>query len=101
MFTKKKAKNVKRKKSNQGENEPLNNGNTQAAVTIGTELLISKVSVLAQGAVYIYKPQAFYAGWYQRYGLLYNFNEHLFSQMTLKAHGRTADMIEFGVGVAF
>lgn len=92
---------VYRDKSNLGEDEVLDNGNTQAAVTIGTELLISKVSLLVQGAIYVYKPQAFYSGWYQRYGLLYNFNEHLFSQMTLKAHGRTADMIEFGVGVAF
>lgn len=92
---------VYRDKSNLGEDETLDDGNTQAAVTIGTELLISKVSVIVQGAVYIYKPQAFYANWYQRYGLLYNFNDHLFSQMTLKAHGRTADMIEFGVGVAF
>jgi hypothetical protein len=92
---------VYRDKSNLAENETLDDSNTQAALTIGTELLISKVSVIVQGAIYVYKPQAFYANWYQRYGLLYNFNEHLFSQVTLKAHGRTADMIEFGVGVAF
>lgn len=92
---------VYRQKNNIGDNEILDDGNTQAAVTIGTELLISKISVIVQGAIYVYKPQAFYAGWYQRYGLLYNFNDHLFSQMTLKAHGRTADMIEFGLGVAF
>ncbi|QSE98202.1 acyloxyacyl hydrolase [Fulvivirga lutea] len=79
--------------------QELNNGTGQVAVTVGTELWISKVSVVVQGGIYVYKPQEFYSGWYQRYGIKYNFNKHLFSQISLKSHGRTADMVEFGLGV--
>jgi hypothetical protein len=71
----------------------------QLAATIGTQLLISKVSVIVQGGFYIYNPMEYYSTWYQRYGIAYNFTKNIFSQFSLKAHSRTADMIEFGLGV--
>ncbi|HNP19260.1 MAG TPA: acyloxyacyl hydrolase [Fulvivirga sp.] len=72
----------------------------QLAFTVGTQLLISKVSVIVQGGFYIYRPQEYYATWYQRYGVAYNFTNNIFAQVSLKAHSRTADMVEFGVGLS-
>lgn len=77
----------------------LNRDTDQLALTIGTEMLISKATVIVQGGIYIYRPQVYYADWYQRYGLKYNFTKQIFSQVSLRAHGRTADMMEFGLGI--
>lgn len=77
----------------------LNRDTRQLALTIGTELLISRATVVVQGGIYVYRPQVYYSGWYQRYGLKYNLTEFLFSQVSLRAHGRTADMMEFGLGL--
>jgi len=72
----------------------------QAAITVGTELYLDKIAVIVQGGFYVYKPQEFYEStWYQRYGLKYYPIKQAFAQITLKAHSRTADMIEFGIGV--
>ncbi|MEM8568246.1 MAG: acyloxyacyl hydrolase [Bacteroidota bacterium] len=70
----------------------------QLAITVGGELLIGKLSVLLQGGFYVYKPQLIYADWYQRYGFKYRVTDYLFLRTTLKAHSRTADMMEFGFG---
>ncbi|MEM9855746.1 MAG: acyloxyacyl hydrolase [Bacteroidota bacterium] len=71
----------------------------QLAITVGGELLIGKLSVLLQGGYYIYKPQILYPNWYQRYGFKYRVTHNFFCQATLKAHSRTADMMEFGLGL--
>ena len=89
---------VYRDKEGLDESEALDDSTDQVAITIGTELLISKVSVIVQAGIYVHKPQVFYANWYQRYGLKYNFSNHVFGQFSLKSHSRTADMIEFGAG---
>lgn len=83
------------------EYKPSDDGR-QLAITAGTEVYFGRISVIVQGGYYIYKPQKMYdATWYQRYGLKYKVINHLFSQITLKAHSRTADMVEFGVGTYF
>lgn len=92
------ANTVYRDKEGVGPEVILDDGTEQLAVTFGTELHISKVSVIVQAGVYVYKPQAYYSSWYQRYGVKYNFNRYTFGQFSLKSHSRTADMIEFGVG---
>ncbi|MTI22419.1 hypothetical protein E1176_15410 [Fulvivirga sp. RKSG066] len=72
----------------------------QLAITAGTEILLGKMIVIVQGGYYLFKPQKIYdATWYQRYGLKYYPLKNAFGQITLKAHSRTADMVEFGVGV--
>ncbi|MEO0553448.1 MAG: acyloxyacyl hydrolase [Bacteroidota bacterium] len=73
----------------------------QLAITAGSELLIGKLSVIFQGGFYVYKPQILYADWYQRYGFKYMVTNNIFTRATLKAHSRTADMMEFGFGVTF
>ncbi len=90
---------VYRDKNGLSDNEVLDNATDQLALTFGTELLISNVSVIVQGGIYVYKPQIYYSSWYQRYGLKYNFTKNVFSQVSLKSHSRTADMVEFGMGV--
>lgn len=94
-----KANVVHRSKNNIPDDRPLNTDNRQMAATLGTELLISKVTVVVQGGIYLYKPQAYYASWYQRYGLKYRFTRYTFAQISLKTHSRTADMVEFGLGI--
>lgn len=89
---------VYRQKNDLPNDFELDDGNRQLALTVGTELLISKATVIIQGGIYVYRPQEFYASWYQRYGLKYNFTENIFGQFSLKTHSRTADMIEFGLG---
>lgn len=82
------------------ENYVPNLDGRQLALTVGTELYMDRISVIVQGGFYIYKPQDIYdATWYQRYGLKYRAYKGVFTQFTLKAHSRTADMIEFGVGI--
>ena len=93
-----KSNNVYRFKNNIPESHHLSADTDQLALTLGTEILISKATVIIQGGFYIHRPQEYYATWYQRYGLKYNFTEHIFSQFSLKTHSHTADMVEFGVG---
>ncbi|ELR72442.1 hypothetical protein C900_01525 [Fulvivirga imtechensis AK7] len=84
------------------EDQLVDDDGKQMAVTIGTELLFGKLSVILQGGAYVYKPQIYYeATWYQRYGFKYQVTPYLFPQVTLKSHSRTADMVEFGLGVSF
>jgi len=72
----------------------------QVAVTLGTEVYLGSISVIVQGGFYVYKPQKIYEStWYQRYGLKYYPIENAFAQITLKSHSRTADMVEFGLGL--
>lgn len=79
--------------------QPLDDDGRQMAVTVGTELLMGKMMVILQGGFYIYKPQQYYEStWYQRYGFKYMVTPNFFPQVTLKAHSRTADMVEFGFG---
>jgi hypothetical protein len=94
------ANTVYHQQANLSEEKILNNDTHQFALTFGTELLISKVSVIIQGGYYVYRPQAFYSSWYQRYGVKYNITKNMFTQVSLKAHSRTADLMEFGLGLS-
>ncbi|GAA0892157.1 hypothetical protein GCM10009122_18360 [Fulvivirga kasyanovii] len=79
----------------------LDDDGRQVALTIGSELILGKMMVILQGGFYIYKPQDYYEStWYQRYGFKYMVTPNFFPQVTLKAHSRTADMVEFGLGLS-
>ena len=94
-----KAKNVYNAQNNI-ENDTSDPDGRQLALTIGTELMLGKMMVIFQGGFYIYKPQNFYEStWYQRYGFKYYVTPHFYPQVTLKSHSRTADMVEFGMGL--
>lgn len=79
----------------------LDDDGRQLALTVGSELLLGKMMVILQGGFYVYKPQDYYeSSWYQRYGFKYMLTPNVFPQVTLKAHSRTADMVEFGLGLS-
>ncbi len=69
-------------------------------ITLGHELLISKISLLTQIGVYAYRPYKD-SGQpiYQRYGLKYYVNHNIFAGLFLKAHYGNAESVEWGVGI--
>ncbi|UII22158.1 acyloxyacyl hydrolase [Fulvivirga ligni] len=82
------------------EDDNPNSDGRQLALTIGTEILLGKLHIIYQAGIYLYKPQVFYeSSWYQRYGLKYQIIDKAFINTSLKTHSRTADMVEFGLGV--
>ena len=70
----------------------------RAAVVIGHELFINRLSVETQVGYYFYKPFRYESDIYQRAGLKYYFND-IFGGVAIKAHGARAEAIEFGVGI--
>jgi hypothetical protein len=72
----------------------------RVGITLGHELFISRVSMLVQMGVYVYKPyQEVDKRIYQRYGLKYAINSYLFAAVALKTHYGTADFMEWTLGV--
>jgi hypothetical protein len=56
--------------------------------------------MLVQLGVYVYKPYQYIDNrLYQRYGLKYSINRHLFAGVMLKTHFGTADFMEWTLGV--
>ncbi len=75
----------------------------RAGLAFGHELYISqRLSLLTQLGIYVYKHYSSQvdAPVYQRYGLRYNLNGHLFGGMYLKSHYGTADFVEWAIGVS-
>jgi hypothetical protein len=72
----------------------------RVGLTFGHELFISRVSMLVQMGVYVYKPyDDIDKRIYQRYGLKYAINRYLFAGVLLKTHYGTADFMEWTLGV--
>lgn len=72
----------------------------RAGITVGHELLVSKISLLTQFGVYVYRPfKSSGDPVYQRYGLKYYFNERFFSGVFLRAHYGVAQNVEWGLGI--
>jgi len=75
----------------------------RVGLAIGHELYISQqLSLLTQLGIYVYKHynSVVDAPIYQRYGLKYYLNQHLFGGMYLKSHYGTADFVEWAVGIS-
>lgn len=72
----------------------------QLALTVGHALYIGKLSLLMQAGIYMYDPHKVWSHFYQRYALKYVLAKNAFVQVSLKSHTRTANMIEWGVGVS-
>lgn len=70
----------------------------RAAVTLGHELFVGKVSLLTQLGVYVYSPYRS-APVYQRYGLKYYLKEKYYLSLALKSHFAVAEAVEWGIGV--
>ena len=88
---------IKTARGLEGEEKP---DYKRAAITVGHELLVSKISLITQLGVYIYKPfKSSGKPVYQRYGLKYYFNDKLFSGVFLRAHYGVAQNVEWGLGI--
>ncbi|GHA80599.1 acyloxyacyl hydrolase [Pontibacter akesuensis] len=70
-----------------------------AGVTLGHELHLGELSVVVQLGRYLYEPNHLYPDFYQRYGLKYNLTDHVSANVLLVAHTKTANVIEWGVGL--
>ncbi|MFD1470587.1 acyloxyacyl hydrolase [Hymenobacter caeli] len=70
----------------------------KAGVFAGHELLFGRLAFGTQLGFYVYDPYKSSTVYYERLGLKYLFNDHLFGAIDLKAHRAVADVIEFKVG---
>ena len=69
-----------------------------AAVTLGHQLMIGKVSFLTQLGYHVYRPyQGLYTDFYQRYGLRVHFHPHVAVSGSLKTYLGKAEHIEWGL----
>jgi hypothetical protein len=64
-------------------------------------LSLSKVSFIANLGFYVYSKYKGEGIIYEKIALQYHFNDHIFSNITLKAHAGRADYITLGVGYKF
>ena len=71
----------------------------RVGITVGHELFINKLTVLAQLGYYVYYPFDFEGRVYNRIGVKRYFGPKWFGAISLKSHGAKAEAIEFGVGV--
>lgn len=68
---------------------------------VGHELKAGNLGFITQLGVYVYNPSDSRMPVYQRYGLKYQFREHLIIQTSLKTHAATAEQAEIGLGWRF
>ncbi|MDN5202895.1 acyloxyacyl hydrolase [Fulvivirgaceae bacterium BMA10] len=74
----------------------------QVGLVVGHELFVSKISLLTQLGIYVYKPyKSTGQPIYQRYGLKYYLNNKYYAGVLLKAHLGVADNVEWTFGIRF
>lgn len=73
----------------------------QVALTLGQELFIGRIGVLAQGGFFIYQPHKFESSFYQKYGIKYYISKDIFLGSIVKVYVGTADYMVWAVGVRF
>lgn len=81
--------------------ENLGNDFQKGSLNIGHDLLLGKFIFSQQVGLYLYRDFFDKPFYYQRYGLSYQINPHLFAGLQLKAHGDVADFMDFRVGYVF
>lgn len=70
-----------------------------AGITAGHELHLNKLSFVFQLGRYVYQPYRLFPNYYQRYGLQYTINKSISASSMLLVHARTANVIEWGIGL--
>ncbi|MGK7390479.1 MAG: acyloxyacyl hydrolase [Candidatus Cyclobacteriaceae bacterium M2_1C_046] len=73
----------------------------RAAVIIGHDLIINKISVVKQLGYYIYDPYQAFQPFFMRIGLRYELSEDLSFGLTLKSHYFKAEATEWNIGYRF
>jgi hypothetical protein len=82
----------------------LDNANAnffQAAALVGHEFWLGRVTFSQELGIYYYNDYRINDDVYQRYGLNYFFNKHLFAGFNLKAHRHVADFFDLRIGFSF
>lgn len=69
--------------------------------TVGHELLLGRFRFTQALGVYFFNERTSNAPIYQRYGLEYKINEHLFTGVNMKSHGDLADFLDIRLGYTF
>lgn len=69
-----------------------------AAITLGHQLMIGKVSFLTQLGYHVYRPyEGLYSDFYQRYGLRIHLHPHIAVSGSLKTYLGKAEHVEWGL----
>jgi hypothetical protein len=74
---------------------------TEIGVFAGYQWLITRISLIGDIGVYLYRPSDAKFITYQRMGIVYHVSDDLFIKSMLKVHFGTADFFDFGVGFTF
>ncbi len=72
---------------------------SQAAIIVGHELYLNRLSLITQMGVYVFDPTHINKPFYQKVGLKYYFSEKIFIGVAMKMHLGIADWIEWGGGL--
>ncbi len=83
------------------ENAGRDDSPQKGSVALGHEFLLGKFVFSQQFGFYLYKPYRVGDDVYQRYGLVYRFNDRFSGGINLKAHRHVADFIDFRMGYSF
>jgi len=70
----------------------------RAGILAGHHLLIGRFTFYQKLGIYIYSPTQPKDPVYQRYGLIYQFADHWFGGVDLKAHRHVADFLDVRIG---
>lgn len=73
----------------------------RAALFIGHELFINRISLETQLGYYFYQPFKSELPVYDRLGIKYYFSKNTFTGVSLKTHGFLAEAMEFVMGIRF
>lgn len=81
------------------EDNPESNADFKsAALTLGHQLMIGKISFLTQFGYFVYRPyQDLYSNFYQRYGLRVHVHPHIAVGASLKTYLGKAEQVEWGL----
>jgi hypothetical protein len=74
---------------------------TELGVFAGYQWLITRISLVGDIGVYLYRPTDAKFITYQRMGLIYHYTDNFFIKSFLKIHFGTADFFDFGIGYKF
>ncbi|MEM1339777.1 MAG: acyloxyacyl hydrolase [Bacteroidota bacterium] len=73
----------------------------QGALLLGHEFWLGRITFSQQLGIYYFNQFRTTDDVYQRYGLTYSFNKHLFAGFALKAHRHVADFFDLRIGYTF
>ena len=88
-----------RKEQIQLENKE--NNFATGALLLGHEFWLGRVTFSQELGIYYFNDYRINDDVYQRYGLTYNFNKHIFAGFNLKAHRHVADFFDLRIGYTF